>query len=115
MAVMTCVCVPLWLVRARKRCVFIVNTVTVCAPVSLLQYDYDDYETYEAPQPLNCSTTESIKGGNVTYSQVKIIQGCWFFFVNYVTAFINKIFWNKMKESKNITRQYVRNNDKIVK
>ncbi|XP_044057275.1 complement C2 [Siniperca chuatsi] len=32
------------------------------------EYDYD-HETYEDPQPLNCSTTESIKGGHVTYSQ----------------------------------------------
>ncbi|KAK2846925.1 hypothetical protein Q5P01_009924 [Channa striata] len=31
------------------------------------QYDYDD--TYEDPQPLNCSTSESIKNGHVTYSQ----------------------------------------------
>ncbi|XP_059187931.1 complement C2 [Centropristis striata] len=30
---------------------------------------YEEYETYEDPQPLNCSTTERIKGGNVTYSQ----------------------------------------------
>ncbi|XP_069003628.1 complement C2 [Embiotoca jacksoni] len=37
--------------------------------VSLLQdYSYD-YETYEDSQPLNCSVTESIKGGHVTYSQ----------------------------------------------
>ncbi|KAG7479699.1 complement C2-like [Solea senegalensis] len=32
------------------------------------EYD-DDYETYDDPKPLNCSTGESIKGGNVTYSQ----------------------------------------------
>ncbi|XP_023134907.1 complement C2 isoform X2 [Amphiprion ocellaris] len=31
-------------------------------------YDYED-ETYEDPQPLNCSVTESINGGHVTYSQ----------------------------------------------
>ncbi|XP_042342151.1 complement C2 [Plectropomus leopardus] len=36
--------------------------------VSLQEYEYYD-ETYEDPQPLNCSTTESIKGGHVTYSQ----------------------------------------------
>lgn len=36
--------------------------------VSLQEYSYDD-ETYEDPQPLSCSTTENIKGGNVTYSQ----------------------------------------------
>ncbi|XP_037335976.2 complement C2 [Pungitius pungitius] len=36
--------------------------------VSPQQYDYGD-GTYEDPQPLNCSTTESIKGGRVTYSQ----------------------------------------------
>lgn len=49
---------------------------TVCAPVSLQEdeYDYSDYETYEESQPLNCSTAESIKGGHVTYSQVKIIH-----------------------------------------
>ncbi|XP_040901827.1 complement C2 [Toxotes jaculatrix] len=32
------------------------------------EYDYED-EAYEDPGPLNCSTTESIKGGHVTYSQ----------------------------------------------
>ncbi|XP_070761470.1 complement C2 [Enoplosus armatus] len=31
-------------------------------------YDYED-ETHKDPQPTNCSTTESIKGGHVTYSQ----------------------------------------------
>ncbi|XP_034089092.1 complement C2 [Gymnodraco acuticeps] len=36
--------------------------------VSLQEYNYDD-ETYEDLQPLSCSTTENIKGGNVTYSQ----------------------------------------------
>uniref|UniRef100_A0A673BHI3 C3/C5 convertase n=1 Tax=Sphaeramia orbicularis TaxID=375764 RepID=A0A673BHI3_9TELE len=38
--------------------------------VSLQQeeYDYGD-ETYDDPQPLNCSTTESIRGGHVSYSQ----------------------------------------------
>ncbi|XP_040027987.2 complement C2 [Gasterosteus aculeatus] len=35
---------------------------------ALQEYDYGD-ETYEDPRPLNCSTTESIKGGHVTYSQ----------------------------------------------
>ncbi|GLD65644.1 complement C2-like protein [Lates japonicus] len=33
------------------------------------EYDYGEYETYEEPRPLNCSTAESIKGGHVTYSQ----------------------------------------------
>ncbi|XP_026224893.1 complement C2 [Anabas testudineus] len=33
------------------------------------EYDYDEDVAYEDPQPLNCSTTESIKGGHVTYSQ----------------------------------------------
>ncbi|XP_071351960.1 complement C2 [Trachinotus anak] len=38
--------------------------------VSLQEEEYNyDYETYDEPQPLNCSTTESIKGGHVTYSQ----------------------------------------------
>ncbi|XP_029301612.1 LOW QUALITY PROTEIN: complement C2 [Cottoperca gobio] len=36
--------------------------------VSPEEYNYYE-ETYEDPQPLNCSTTESIKGGHVTYSQ----------------------------------------------
>ncbi|XP_060901605.1 complement C2-like [Labrus mixtus] len=34
-----------------------------------LQESEYDYGTYEDLQPLNCSTTESIKGGHVTYSQ----------------------------------------------
>lgn len=50
-------------------CMLITNTFTVCVPVSLQDYNYED-EIYEDPQPLNCSTTESIKGGHVTYSQV---------------------------------------------
>uniref|UniRef100_A0A667XSE7 C3/C5 convertase n=1 Tax=Myripristis murdjan TaxID=586833 RepID=A0A667XSE7_9TELE len=33
-----------------------------------LELDYYD-EMYEEPQPVNCSTTETIKGGRVTYSQ----------------------------------------------
>ncbi|KAM9359019.1 complement C2 [Symphorus nematophorus] len=39
--------------------------------VSLQEYDEFNYEdeAYEDPQPLNCSTTESIKNGHVTYSQ----------------------------------------------
>ncbi|XP_035536463.1 complement C2 [Morone saxatilis] len=38
--------------------------------VSLKDYEYNDEdETYDDPQPLNCSTTESIKGGHVTYSR----------------------------------------------
>ncbi|XP_070685685.1 complement C2 [Pempheris klunzingeri] len=38
--------------------------------VSLQEYDdiYED-EIYEDPQPTNCSTTETIKGGHVTYSE----------------------------------------------
>ncbi|XP_033486304.1 complement C2 [Epinephelus lanceolatus] len=36
--------------------------------VYLEEYEYED-ETYEDPQPQNCSTTESIRGGRVTYSQ----------------------------------------------
>ncbi|XP_031716667.1 complement C2 [Anarrhichthys ocellatus] len=36
--------------------------------VSLQDYGSED-ETYEDPPPLNCSTTESIKGGHVAYSQ----------------------------------------------
>uniref|UniRef100_A0A7N8WNE2 C3/C5 convertase n=1 Tax=Mastacembelus armatus TaxID=205130 RepID=A0A7N8WNE2_9TELE len=55
-------------------CVFITNSCVVFAPVSL-QEDYDyEYVTYDYPQPLNCSTTESIKGGHVSYSQVKLIH-----------------------------------------
>ena len=54
------------------RCMFITfDTVTVSAPVSLQGYeDSYEYAAYDM-QPLNCSTTESIKGGHVTYSQVK--------------------------------------------
>ncbi|XP_039987709.1 complement C2 [Xiphias gladius] len=37
--------------------------------VSLQEEEYYYEELYIDPQPLNCSTTESIKGGNVTYSQ----------------------------------------------
>ncbi|KAK5868479.1 hypothetical protein PBY51_009489 [Eleginops maclovinus] len=39
--------------------------------VSLQDYDYDD-EAYENPETLSCLTTESIKGGNVTYSQAGV-------------------------------------------
>lgn len=62
-SVLACVCM--------LRCMFITNIVTVSAPVSLQEYG-DSYEdaAYDM-QPLNCSTTESIKGGQVTYSQVK--------------------------------------------
>lgn len=49
---------------------FTFNTLTTCAPVCLQEYEYD-YEDYEELQPLNCSTTETIKNGQVTYSQVK--------------------------------------------
>lgn len=63
---------------------FITNTLTVCAPVSLQEseFNYGEEETYEDPQPLNCSTTESIKGGHVTYSQVQIMKWIvnWSFF-----------------------------------
>lgn len=50
------------------------NSFIICAAVALQEeeYDYED-ETYNYPQPLNCSTTESIKGGHVEYSQVKEI------------------------------------------
>ncbi|XP_051252628.1 complement C2 [Dicentrarchus labrax] len=38
--------------------------------VSLQDYEYSDEDgTYGNPQPLNCSTTESIKDGHVTYSR----------------------------------------------
>ncbi|XP_074497464.1 complement C2 [Sebastes fasciatus] len=45
--------------------------VTSVQEVSLQEseFNYGEEETYEDPQPLNCSTTESIKGGHVTYSQ----------------------------------------------
>lgn len=36
----------------------------------LQEYSYD-YEDYEDSPPLNCSTAEAIKGGHVTYSQVR--------------------------------------------
>ncbi len=52
-----------------KRHISIANT-TVCAPVFLQDYD-DYYEAYDDPKPLNCSTTETIGDGHVTYSQVK--------------------------------------------
>lgn len=52
-------------------CVQRCNTFIVCALVSLQEEEYYYEELYIDPQPLNCSTTESIKGGNVTYSQVK--------------------------------------------
>uniref|UniRef100_A0A3Q3MAI4 C3/C5 convertase n=1 Tax=Mastacembelus armatus TaxID=205130 RepID=A0A3Q3MAI4_9TELE len=42
----------------------------ISVPQVSLQEDYDyEYVTYDYPQPLNCSTTESIKGGHVSYSQ----------------------------------------------
>lgn len=56
----------------QKKCA---ETITnaVCAPVSLqdILYDDEEYEMYDDSRPLNCSTTESIKGGHVTYSKVK--------------------------------------------
>ncbi|KAF7219489.1 complement factor B [Nothobranchius furzeri] len=36
--------------------------------ISLQEYDFE-YEMLQDPQPLNCSVSESIKGGHVTYSQ----------------------------------------------
>uniref|UniRef100_A0A3B5L4N1 C3/C5 convertase n=1 Tax=Xiphophorus couchianus TaxID=32473 RepID=A0A3B5L4N1_9TELE len=42
--------------------------LTCCAPVSPQELDYYS-ETYDDQGPLNCSTTETIKGGNVTYSE----------------------------------------------
>lgn len=69
-----CLCTP-FVCPCIQRCMFIPDTFTVCTPVSLQAYEYDyGDETYEDPQPLNCSTTESIKDGHVTYSQVKIIH-----------------------------------------
>lgn len=52
-------------------CVFTTFVLTLSAPVSMVEVVYDD--EYDDPQPLNCSTTESIKGGHVTYSQVKTV------------------------------------------
>uniref|UniRef100_A0A3Q3F848 C3/C5 convertase n=1 Tax=Labrus bergylta TaxID=56723 RepID=A0A3Q3F848_9LABR len=52
---------------------FITTTLTVCAPVFLQESEYD-YGTYKDLQPLNCSTTESIKGGHVTYSQCAVLS-----------------------------------------
>ncbi|KAM9853527.1 complement C2 [Aulostomus maculatus] len=37
--------------------------------VSMQEDENDFYEAYDDPLPLNCSTSESIKGGHVTYSQ----------------------------------------------
>ncbi|XP_041664580.1 complement C2 [Cheilinus undulatus] len=37
--------------------------------VFLQEYGDDYYEAYDDPEPLNCSTTETIRGGHVTYSQ----------------------------------------------
>lgn len=58
----------------QKKCAE-TTTNPVCAPVSLqdVLYSYEDYddEMYEDSQPLNCSTSESIKHGHVTYSKVK--------------------------------------------
>lgn len=71
----TCVCVyPPSACVCVQRCLFVSNTFTVCAPVSLQEdeYNYED-DAYD-PQPLECSTTETIKGGHVTYSKVKIIH-----------------------------------------
>lgn len=49
------------------------NIFTIFFLASLQQEDYDyGDEAYYDLQPLNCSTTESIKGGHVSYSQVQI-------------------------------------------
>ncbi|KAM8905021.1 complement C2 isoform 9-T10 [Spinachia spinachia] len=45
-----------------------ITAIKVCAPASPQEFGYGD-GTYEDSQPLNCSTTESIRGGRVTYSQ----------------------------------------------
>lgn len=70
----TDVFVPILCTHAKKF-VLTANSFIICAAVSLQGevYDYED-ETYEDPQPLNCSTTESIRGGHVTYSEVKKIN-----------------------------------------
>lgn len=48
----------------------VIKPTAVCAPVVLQEeYNYEDV-VYEDSEPLNCSTTESIRGGHVTYSQV---------------------------------------------
>lgn len=56
-------CVPV----CRDSCL----SPTLCAAVSLQDDSY--YYDYSSPE-LNCSTTESIKGGSVTYSLVKLIH-----------------------------------------
>uniref|UniRef100_A0AAX7SM94 Uncharacterized protein n=1 Tax=Astatotilapia calliptera TaxID=8154 RepID=A0AAX7SM94_ASTCA len=49
---------------------FVTHSFTACALGSLQKTDYDYvYETYDDEEPVNCSVTESIKGGHVTYSK----------------------------------------------
>lgn len=53
-------------VKLKLWILFIISVQEVSLQES--EYNYED-ETYEDPQPLNCSTTETIKGGHVAYSQ----------------------------------------------
>lgn len=54
-----------------QSCMFVTHSFTACALGSLQKTDYDYvYETYDDEEPVNCSVTESIKGGHVTYSKV---------------------------------------------
>lgn len=56
--------------RLLHRCSWPSTHCPVCPP-GFLQDDGYEYGEYEDPLPLNCSTTEAIKGGRVSYSQVK--------------------------------------------
>ena len=62
-----CVCVCVCMCVCMRACVRVCVCVQECQLV-LADY-YDDY--YEDSQPVNCSTAETIRGGNVSYSEVK--------------------------------------------
>lgn len=74
-------------ISAASACLPVYSTCSdrpVAVSGSLQDYGYDD-EEYEdwTRGPVNCSTTEAIKGGHVTYSQVKDVN------VFFNTQFIN--------------------------
>lgn len=65
--------------------------LTLCAPAVLQESDYDDETDDYYQEPLNCSTTEGIRGGHVTYSQVDIIKLILFYFSSPIDTSFSKV------------------------
>lgn len=61
------------------------STLSFLVQVSLQESDYD-HEYYEELEPTNCSVEEKIKGGYVTFSQVKS---------NYLLYFITLLWFTE--------------------